>query len=209
MSTLPALVEYVAGLGRIAKEVRCQIDGIGVDLAPTLFGAHEIQLIGTATIHQDPHDVGRQYQQFSEAAALMRTGWSVTGLALLCEAFVGVGAAAGGDHLASEFANGNPDVHECLLIVGADDTTDAIVCALPYRYEVGRKVVWGEPLSEAAVPTTAGPYLLMLARMFEARPVPMPQDTEAAINAIADVIAAVGFVVQTFDDVDVRYPKAD
>lgn len=134
----------------------------------------------------------------------MRTGWSADGLALLFEAFVGVGPARDGENLAVEFANGNEHVHECLLVIAADDQDDAIVCALPYRYGLGRTITWGDPLSEAAVPATAGPYLLMLSRVMEATKVPMPADTEAAIASVADMIADVGFVVQTFDDVDVK-----
>ena len=94
MDSAVPLVGYIAELGRLAKEIRCRIDGVGADLIPTLFAVHDGYLVGTATALDDPDATAEsQFSHASEAAALMRVGWSADGLCLLTEAFVGVGPA--------------------------------------------------------------------------------------------------------------------
>jgi hypothetical protein len=199
------ITSYVAGLGRWAKEQRCRVDGVGCDVAPALFGLVEDRLIGVAVLHEPRTEAYGQFRQVAEAAALMRAGWSVNGLALLCEAFVGVGDAEQVDDLRAEFAAGNRDVHECVLVVVAAEDGEAVVAALPYRYGLGRQIVWGEPLRPTEVPPrSAVGYLDLFDRALDGHTVPMPPDTEAAVHAIAEVISEAGFVVRTFSDVEVR-----
>jgi hypothetical protein len=193
----------VADLGRLAKETLCRVDGVGVDLIPTLFAAHGGQLIGTATVLEDPEATAEsQFTRASEAAALMRVGWSADAMCLLTEAFVGVGPAQELDNLAVAFAAGNPDVHECLFLI-ASTVDEVVACALPYRYALGRTIDWDPPLGETALPGAVGPYITMFQNIFAADPVPPPADWAAAVEAIAECVREVGFAVETFvgDDV--------
>lgn len=198
------IANYMATLGRIAKETRCRIDGVGCTIDPTLFGLVDDRLIGVAVRREDS-DVGpASVKRFAEAAALMRAGWSVNGVGLLTEAFVGVGPAEDVDDPAAAFAAGNPDVHECLLAIAAADDGEALVCALPFRYALGRRIVWQPPLQATnAPPRDAVAILDVFDRALTGATVPMPPDTEAAVQAIAEIIAEAGFAVQTFADVEI------
>ena len=198
------LADYVAALARIEKETRCRIDGVGAAVVPTLFGCVETQLIGLAALAESSSmSFDDALGRFATSAALMRAGWSADAFVLICEAFVGVGAAEDMADLAGAFASGNTDVHECLLTIAVTTGGESIVLAFPYRYELGRRIIWQPPLDASVLPSEAVVYLAMLDRALEGQTVPMPPDTEAAVNAIAEIISESGFLVQTFANIEI------
>lgn len=117
--------------------------GIGEDLTFNLFGwrGDGMAIVGQLSPSHMADKVGRLRRLIS-AAIIFRTGFACDALTFGAEGFcvVGDGEAVDGIPLNEQYPT-NPDVMECITVLQVGSEVD--MAAVPYRYELGRKVVFG------------------------------------------------------------------
>jgi hypothetical protein len=191
-------VGFVADLVSEAKETLVSVDGIGSDLAPAVFafGADGVCL-GWAQMESGSMDLDDQFERLAGVSALLRSGWHCFGVLFCVEGFVHLGGGAGGDvSLVELFAAGDRDVEECLSLVYGDEFGEVLVCSLPYRQELGRRVVWTGGGRENVENDSGGSFVFLLERLFEfVDPVPWPDGVSGleAMGLIGERLVELGF----------------
>lgn len=127
------------------KQTLVDEEGIGEDLTFNLFGWRADKMVVVAQLAPAlMEDKITRLRRIIAAATVFRTGFACDSLSFGAEGFcvVGDGEAVDGIPLRDQFAT-NPDVLECITVLQVGKDVD--MTAVPYRYDVGRKVVFGNP----------------------------------------------------------------
>ena len=199
-------VEFVACLVREAKETLVSVDGIGSDLAPSVFAfGADGSCLGWAQMVSGSVDVDDQFERLAGVSALMRSGWHACGVLFCVEGFMRVGDGDGSDvSLVELFAAGDRGVEECLSLVFGDEFGGVSVCSLPYRQELGRRVLWLDDVRRDEDEDAGGSFVFLLGKLFESVvqvPWPAGVSEREAMGVIAERLVELGFSpVCAFED---------
>jgi hypothetical protein len=127
------------------KQTLVDEEGIGEDITFNLFGWRGDQMVVVAQLSPGlMNEKATRLKRLVAAATVFRTGFGCEALSFGAEGFCVVGD---GEHdesipLKDQFAT-NKDVQECITVLHVGQEVD--MAAVPYRYDVGRKVVFGNP----------------------------------------------------------------
>lgn len=127
------------------KQTLVDEEGIGEDLTFNLFGWRDDRMVIVAQLAPAlMEDKKTRLKRLVAAATVFRTGFGCDALSFGAEGFcvVGDGESIEGVPLSEQFAT-NKDVRECITVLQVGKEVD--MAAVPYRYDVGRKVVFGNP----------------------------------------------------------------
>lgn len=131
---------------RVAKQFIVTRDGIGEDLPLTLVGWYGDTPSIVLQAHGDTNtDGGVRLKHTATAAQILRDSWGVDGYTAVTEGYTADEDFEPEDKtLAWWFANRSPHVHECLTFAHMDVEYGPVFLTAIYRYDVGRKVLWGK-----------------------------------------------------------------
>lgn len=119
--------------------------GIGEDVTFNIFGWRDDSMNVVAQLAPNfMKDKRRRLLKLIEAATIFRTGFGCNGLSFGTEAFCILDGeeTENGKSLAEQFAT-NKSVLECLVVLHVGLETH--LAAIPYKYGVGRTVIYGNP----------------------------------------------------------------
>lgn len=128
----------------LTKEQLVSEDGIGSDLPP-LVAAFDVNHdpIGQAQVATSSESREDQFRRLIAVAALMRSGWHAESLAIALEGYLVLNSSEKiTAPLVSQFAEGNPNVVECISVIFATADGYKAIFSLPYKIELGRKITW-------------------------------------------------------------------
>ena len=189
-----------AAATKVAKQETVALEGIGEDIPFSLMAWREGVL--TAICQLDP-DFGdetpeERLMRTVEAAAVCRRGFDVTAFTFVTEGYCATDPTVVDARvsLAAQFVE-NHDVQECLTVTHIE-AGNVYLAAWPYRYELGRRVVWGDPLRYEPTRPGTNQFLssmveILLKDMVEA---PFIDDREAWNDLVAQDVARWGFHVR-------------
>jgi len=132
---------------RIAKNAAVKEFGIGEDLPFTIFGWNGAYLICIAQLsHEYMLEEPRQrVAKTAFCATLLRRGWAIDSFTFMAEGFASSDPErTRGKSLNAVFAEKDSPVDECLTFTHIDSEGPHLVI-VPYRQEIGRRVVWSTP----------------------------------------------------------------
>lgn len=191
MDTYPtsdAKLALAVNSAKLAKNANVAEHGIGEEIPHTLLGWRQSRL---AVVTQATTDVMRldpteRLTRIAKAAFVFRRGWGATALTLVAEGFCLAPHAPAGDPtpLPVRFANGDPDVHECLNFIHAEFGGGHIIGAVPFRYGVPRTVTYPMDLLVFRDVPATHPYIHMMARALDHEVTRRP-DQAALVAALA------------------------
>jgi len=129
------------------KESLVKEKGIGEDLTFNLFGWRNDSMSVVAQLTPNfMTDKRKRLKKLVSAATVLRTGFGCDAISFGTEAFCVMkdGEVDTRKTLAEQFST-NTDVVECLLVLHVGDEIHLV--AIPYRYGLGRNVIFGSPAS--------------------------------------------------------------
>lgn len=138
----------------LAKQQLVSEWGIGEELPMTFTAWVDDRIVATCLI---PRTLlhGVRFIKSSETVSLLRKAWGATAISLAHDGFHSDHPLSG--ELSAEFATGNPKVQQSLIVLHAQQEGVGFK-SMPYRYELGRKVVYGSPVLQMANLRSCGPY---------------------------------------------------
>ena len=191
---------------KVAKRITTAEDGIGEDLTFNLLAWRNDDL--TAICQLSSSLMGERpdarLSRTVEVAILCRTGFEANALTFVAEGY----CATHPDQidptqtLAEQFVT-NRAVRECLTITHLDGN-EARIVSVPYSYDVGRKVIFDDPM-EAARRETSNPFFVKMLDLLATDVPPAPLDDQTWCDITADQISALGFHVHHSIDQDLPY----
>ena len=182
---------------KVAKIVSVQEEGIGEDLTFNLLVWRDDQLSAICqldtTLMDEPAAV--RLSRTTEAAILCRTGFEASSMTLVAEGYCALDPA---DidmtiPLSDQFLT-NTKVRECLTITHLGPEGVEMV-ALPYTYDVPRRVRWETPVAYPSKETN-NPFLLRLLDILSVPVPPAPVDDETWREITAHSLHEQGFHVE-------------
>ena len=203
VETYPTPIEkiaLVAAATRVAKETTIKEEGIGEDLPFSLMVWREASLTAICQLDGELRDEhpGERLIRTVEAAAACRWGFDATAFTFVTEGYCATDPTVVDARvsLAAQFVE-NHDVQECLTVTHIE-AGNVYLAAWPYRYELGRRVVWGDPLRYEPTRPGTNQFLssmveILLKDMVEA---PFIDDREAWNDLVAQDVARWGFHVR-------------
>jgi hypothetical protein len=187
----------VSMASRLAKSEAVAQDGIGEDVAFSLMVWRDEGLTAVCQLDADLSDetADERLRRTIEIAAICRRGFDATAFTFVTEGYCATDPDAVDSEtpLATQFVT-NRDVSECLTITHVE-SGNTYLLALPYRYDVGRKVVWSAPLRYVAhnSPTDFTVAMTEVLMMETEQPW---VDEETWRDLVAEDVARWGFHVQ-------------
>jgi hypothetical protein len=139
-------IDKVIDMAKEAKQILVSKGGIGADLEPLLCLERDGRILasislGNAVTGDDPNRVPLDFASAVFGSVALMAPDQV---AVVVEAYSRTRPDSGApEDLQARFADGDPDVTECLIVTRYTRDGYAFV-HLPYRYD-GRTVQWGEP----------------------------------------------------------------
>jgi hypothetical protein len=131
--------------------------GVGEEVQMNLFGWRDDELVIVAQIDigwGDMDDAEERIDRTAQAAQALRHGWACDAFTLLSEGYVSrKPRKTSRRDLGEQFAEGEPEVDECLSIIHVEDQGDEVrVCAQPFEVLLGKQVEFG-PLLHSEDPS--------------------------------------------------------
>jgi hypothetical protein len=201
MDFVDANLKWLLQLAMETKETLVQHDGIGADIPPMVAAFDETGApLGQAQLATDSDSAQHQLERLLGVATLMRVGWHAAALAIVIEGYMMLVESDDDTPVSVRFANGDPNVVECVTLIYVSVDGVPSVVSVPYRLMVGRKVEWmhHERQDVDGFGAMVGAYPKFLAEMHQtARPIPRPEcvPVEVTMMAIATEIVDRGFFV--------------
>jgi hypothetical protein len=192
-------IELVAVATRVAKETMVAEDGIGEDVPFSLMVWRDEHLTAICQLDAGLRDElsGERLFRTVEAAAACRRGFDATAFTFVTEGYCAMDPLLIDPDvpLAAQFVE-NTDVKECLTVTHIE-AGNVYLSALPYKYEVGRKMNWDAPVHYDPVHSGSN---LFLSSMVEVLLVdvaePLMGDPGTWGELVADEVARWGFHIQ-------------
>jgi hypothetical protein len=216
MTAIPAISECL-DIASEAKATIVNIDGIGSELAPTLFAWDDTTLLGYAMLTDHPIDVPIATTRLTQAAGLLVTGWHATSLALVLEGYAQPDTVfthpRNAADLAARFPT-DPTITEAIWAAYTNGNDQHCLALRPYRIGIGRTVSYDNTTYDTRTPehvgdyTTEGtlPHILETAlTTLEPTPIPRNATIGSCRQVIAGIIHRLGFSVR-LDTPDTNYP---
>jgi hypothetical protein len=137
---------------QLAKDLMVDEYGIGEDLAFTFFGWRENRLSMVVQLRNEfmRAPVIERIPRCQVMCNLIRTAWAIDAITLVAEGFETLDKSKlGGKDLRQAFIDGKDLVRECITVTHCEinevnGNIETTVATVPYSYEVGRSIEWGE-----------------------------------------------------------------
>ena len=131
---------------KVAKSFTTREEGIGEDLSYNLIAWHGTLVTAIAQLNYNLIEVEDRLVRVVEAVKAMRLGYCADAVTFVAEGYCAIDPSEVNLSvpLRHQFVS-NKSVRECLTVTHVE--TDSVkVLAIPYTYEVGRKVRFDDPL---------------------------------------------------------------
>lgn len=180
---------------KAAKSVSVYEDGIGEEVPFTLFGWRDDSLIATCQTGRVYTDKMLRFHAIAHTTGILRRGWGATACTFLAEGFCVLDEEKiiSGVPLPEQFAAGNVAVAECLTFMHVEQDR-IIILTLPYKYELGRMVSYGEVRRYAREQYDDNAYAfpLRLQRLINGEIAPAPEDLETYYATLSHGLMEMG-----------------
>ena len=146
---------FVGNAVKLLKARGVATEGVGTDLPFTLYawrGDRHVAL-GWMGVPAERYPFSQRFMSIMNAAFAIRRGWDTDSVTLITDGYCSVnltGADDDGLDYGTRYANGDPDVSECLYLTHVDHwNPTATIVTLPYTIGYGREIVWGVPATKS------------------------------------------------------------
>lgn len=179
---------------KTAKQEMVFDNGIGEELPFTLFGWTGDTLAIVCQTGNVYTDKQLRFHGIAHTASVIRKGWGCDALTFVAEGYcvVDINNINTKVPLAEQFANGIEAVAECLTFMHVEQDS-LTICALPYKYGLGREVYFGLNIKYALNsdnPMFDFPKRLQRALLNDI--LPPPEDVETYYETIAAGLTEMG-----------------
>lgn len=193
----------VSMASRMAKQAAVTEDGIGEDIAFSLMVWRDDGLTAVCQLDDELMDEepDERLRRTVEVAAICRRGFDATAFTFVTEGYCATDPDSVDPDmpLSVQFVS-NRDVSECLTLTHLE-AGNTYLAALPYRYEVGRKVTWEAPMRYLSADSPNHFFAAMTeVLMVEADEPWVDEDTWR--DLVAEDVARWGFHIQYGIDLD-------
>jgi hypothetical protein len=181
--------------------------GIGEDLAFTFFGWRENRLSMVVQLRNDFMRVPviERIPRCQVMCNLMRTAWAIDAITLVAEGFETLDKRKlEGKDLRQAFVEGKGLVRECVTVTHCEinevnGNTDTTVATVPYSYEIGRSIEWGETTGytrnlDTLMKTAPVPQMLREALSLS----PVEEYSDEELDAFIRAMHVDGFNIEEF-----------
>lgn len=189
-------IGLVVSSARRAKADVVRDHGIGEEVRTTLFGWRDDRLIQVAQATADVMRTSPEHRTlvFSRAGFVFRRGFACDELTLLSEGWCAT-TSAPRQELPQRFADGDRDVHECLVVTHVDQDAQVTVAASPYTYGLARRVSFDPQVYLYRDSTDGLPFIGMFQMALGA-----DADLVGSAPMLLDQLAEQGLVVIDLSD---------
>jgi galactitol-specific phosphotransferase system IIB component len=192
---------------QLAKDLMVDEYGIGEDLAFTFFGWRENRLSMVVQLRNDFMRVPviERIPRCQVMCNLMRTAWAIDAITLVAEGFETLDKRKlEGKDLRQAFVEGKGLVRECVTVTHCEinevnGNTDTTVATVPYSYEIGRSIEWGETTGytrnlDTLMKTAPVPQMLREALSLS----PVEEYSDEELDAFIRAMHVDGFNIEEF-----------
>ena len=181
---------------KVAKAVTVKEDGIGEDIPFCLLVWREETLTAIAQLDEALRDEqpGERLIRTVEAAAICRRGFDASAFTFVTEGFCATDPTLVDPDvpLAEQFV-ANQEVRECLTLTHLE-AGNVYLAALPYRYDVGRVVLWDDDLRYEPTWPGSNQFLVSMSEiLLRERFLPAPVDDPTWRDVVAEDVSRWGF----------------
>jgi len=180
---------------RKTKQIAVSEDGIGEDVPFTLMVWREGALTAICQLDSDLTDEHPEERLIRtvEVAAICRRGFDATAFTFVAEGYCATDpdAISPTTPLAAQFVT-NKHVQECLTLTHVE-AGNVYLCAMPYQYQLGRKVAWGDALQYVHQPDSNNQFLRSLMEVLLKDATEPFLDRETWRDLVAEDVTRWGF----------------
>jgi hypothetical protein len=191
---------------QLAKTIAVKDYGVGEDLTFNFMGWNGDELVIVCQMRKElmSADPSERVVRCQSMCSSLRSYWGVTAITMVAEGYCSMNPEkTSGLELAKAFAEPDSDVQECLTLTHAeildDKNIEVNLIALPYKYEVGREVMWFDMLfypTKAQQVLRQSQYPLLLEKSLKGK---ISQDAEPDdYDQVRQTIYSDGFYIQEF-----------
>jgi hypothetical protein len=185
----------VGHASRMAKQVTVRDDGIGEDINFSLMVWRDNKLTAVCQLDADLMDEhpDERLIRTIEVAAICRRGFDATAFTFVTEGYCATDPNVIDPNvpLSDQFV-ANQHIQECLTLTHVE-AGNIYLNALPYKYDVGRKVLWQAPLTYTYQPEQANQFLASLTEILLKDADEPFLDEETWRDLVAEDVARWGF----------------
>jgi hypothetical protein len=192
---------------QLAKDLMVDEYGIGEDLAFTFFGWRENRLSMVVQLRNDFMRVPviERIPRCQVMCNLIRTAWAIDAITLVAEGFETLDKRKlEGKDLRQAFVEGKDLVRECVTVTHCEinevnGNIDTTVATVPYSYEIGRSIEWGETTGytrnlDTLMKTAPVPQMLREALSLS----PVEEYSDEELDAFIRAMHVDGFNIEEF-----------
>ena len=190
---------------QLAKNINVEEFGVGEDLAFNFFAWKKGELLVVAQLQQSEMNkpVESRIPKCGDMLATLKTFWGIDAVTLVAEGFETHNKEKlQGRELQQAFIEDKNVVHECLTVTHCEQNEitnddEITLVSAGYKYELGRKVEWMEPVgytrgTETILRKSPIPLMLIQALKQEAMESPSDEDMDIALSTLV----ANGFLIE-------------
>jgi hypothetical protein len=170
LETMPLPVQDLVAYLIEKKKSMVFDNGIGSEISPQVVSFDsQNKLIGRAEMQIGVESHFEQYENLLHVAALMRSGWHASSVALCMEGFMALRLKEKRPEtsLAELFASNDKNVLECFTVVWHSENGESALYSVPFKIGFGRSVDILLDEGRGVQNAIVGPYQDGLQRMFE------------------------------------------
>jgi hypothetical protein len=194
-STPEEKLMLVSAASQKAKQAAVAEEGIGEDVPFTLMVWKDTGLTAVCQLDSDLIDEHPEERLIRtiEVAAICRRGFDATALTFVAEGYCATDPMAIDQTvpLSSQFVE-NSHIQECLTLTHVE-AGNIYLCAVPYNYEVGRKMRWGVPMRYVYQPEASNQFLTSMTEILLKEATEPFLDLETWRDLVAEDVARWGF----------------
>lgn len=192
---------------QLAKDLMVEEYGIGEDLAFNFFGwrEHRLAIIGQLRTEFMRLPIEDRIIRCQNMCNLIRTAWAIDAISLVAEGFETLDKSKlNGKDLRQAFADGKNKVRECITVTHCEinevnGNIETTIASVPYSYELGRSVEWGETTGytknvDEIMKTAPVPRMLREALSLS----PMEEYSDEELDAFVRAMHSQGFNIEEF-----------
>jgi len=192
---------------QLAKKLFVEDEGVGEDLSFNFMGWVNEELAIVCQLKKELMNIepAERMTRCGRMCVALRRYWGVTDITMIAEGFCSKDPQrTKGLDLAKSYADKDPEVNECITITHAsvdyDDQIGVDLVAIPYTYELGRSVNWGEIMTfpsgaDRVLRNAAFPKMLKFALK---ETVVEEEMTDEAYDELRIALIDNGFYIQEF-----------
>jgi len=202
-----AKMRLVVASAQVAKDDTVRVDGVGEDIPFSLMVWRDHALTAVCQMDRrlmtDPP--GERLVRTMKVAEICRRGFDATAFSFVTEGYCALDPTDVNmdEPLAAQFVH-NVSVSECLAVTHVE-AGNVYLAAVPYRYEVGRRVEWGEVSVYEPVHPGGNAFLAGMVEVLlvDGEVGPLLEDPVEWGAVVAEEVSEWGFHVEFGLDLDV------